>query len=109
MFDISLFVLLIKILVMSNNSFVYIFFLVFLNMWYLIGFDLDNNNILDILFIVNVFLCFFSYVDMMGNLFECDCDVEEILYSGIIFDMGLIGFCKLCNIVYEFGSFKFEE
>lgn len=108
-FDTSLSALSIKTLVMSNNSLVHISPSAFSNMRHSIGLDLDNNNISDISFIVHAPLCSFSYVDITGNPLECDCDVEEILHSGTIFDMGLTGFCKLRNAVYELGSSKLEE
>lgn len=108
-FDTNLSTLTVKTLVMSNNSLEHISPTAFSRLRHPIGLDLDNNNISDITFIVEAPLCSFRYVDISGNPIECNCDVEEILHSGTIFDMGLTGTCRLGKIVYELGSSKLED
>lgn len=108
-FDTDISTLSVKTLVMSNNSLRHISPSAFINLRHPIGLDLDNNNISNISFIISSPPCSFRYVDVTGNPIECDCDVEEILHTGIIFGMGLTGVCKLNETMYEIGSSNLAE
>ena len=94
-----------KTLVMTNNKIVSITNRTFKNVKRPLELDLDNNEISDISFILNVSPCSFSYVDVIGNSLPCNCDLELALNSGMMQGIGLTGQCKnIHGRNYELGS-----
>ncbi|XP_069131239.1 leucine-rich repeats and immunoglobulin-like domains protein 3 [Argopecten irradians] len=92
-----------KNLALARNNIVSVSPLAFSGLSRSLSLDLDNNNITNISFLLDVTPCSFSYLDLVGNPVRCDCDTERIINSGMI--LGIGGTCSLSNgLTYELNS-----